>query len=338
MWRVFESDSANQLWRDIHSALTSDDLCDVRPSRAGATREILHAALTLRNPRDRWVTARQPALNIAFALAELIWILAGRNDSQFLTYFNRSLSRFAGGGPKLYGAYGERLRHRFGVDQLEHAFLALQANPHSRQVVLQIWDACTDLPDAQGRPRDPDIPCNIQSILKIKDQRLEWVQIMRSNDVYLGVPHNLIQFTFLQEVVAGWLGIEPGHYHHISDSLHLYERDAAIVSCSSHDKPLHGDNFSLPKEKSDKAISILAQAVDQITDEEIPAEAIARLPIELELPAAYRDILRVLAAEGVRRRRQSDAADEVMQSCTSLVFRQMWMNWQARIKLHKKLP
>src|SRR4051794_23642246 len=119
MWRVFEADNANQLWRDLHGALTSAEPGDLRPSRAGLTREILHAALTLRNPRERWVTARQPALNIAFALAELVWILAGRNDARFLTYFNRSLSRFAGGSPLLHGAYGERLRHRFGVDQLE---------------------------------------------------------------------------------------------------------------------------------------------------------------------------------------------------------------------------
>jgi thymidylate synthase len=336
MWRVFEADSANQLWGEVHQALVSDGHCDIRSSRAGPTREILHAALTLRNPRERWVTARQPALNIAFALAELVWILSGRNDAKFLTYFNRSLSRFAGGGTLLHGAYGDRLRHRFGLDQLDQAYQALRANPESRQIVLQIWDARADLPDSTGRPRDPDIPCNTQSILKVRDQRLEWLQIMRSNDVYLGVPHNLIQFTFLQEVMAGWLEIEPGHYHHISDSLHLYERDAAIISFNPPGTPAAGDRFSLPKAESDRVIARLALAVDKITDEQYSVETIAGLPGEVDLPTSYRDILCVLAAEGVRRRRQSETADEVMKACTSTVFRQMWANWQARIRLHKK--
>lgn len=47
---------------------------------------------------------------------------------------------------------------------------------------------------------------------------------MRSNDVHRGLPYNVVQFTTLQEVMAGWLGLEVGGYHHWSDSLHLYRR------------------------------------------------------------------------------------------------------------------
>jgi thymidylate synthase len=48
---------------------------------------------------------------------------------------------------------------------------------------------------------------------------------MRSNDLFKGLPYNLIQFTTLQEIIAGWLRIEVGSYNHISDSLHLYESE-----------------------------------------------------------------------------------------------------------------
>jgi thymidylate synthase len=45
---------------------------------------------------------------------------------------------------------------------------------------------------------------------------------MRSNDVWLGLPYDLFTATILQELMAGWLGVELGTYHHHVDSLHLY--------------------------------------------------------------------------------------------------------------------
>lgn len=336
MWRVFEADSGNQLLADITGALSTGAVGDIRCSRAGDTREILHAALTLRNPRARWATTRRPALNIAFALAEVVWILSGRSDARFLTYFNRSLSRFTGDGIVLHGAYGGRLRRHFGMDQLQQAYDALRTNPESRQIVLQIWDAGVDLPGSDGRPRNPDIPCNTQSILKVRNGRLEWLQIMRSNDVFLGLPYNLVQFTFLQEVMAGWLGIEPGHYHHISDSLHLYERDASKIKQNSDAQTLPYERFSLPKLGSDRAIAALAAAVDQIIDEKCPTETVAALPERSDLPSPYINMLRVLTAEGLRRRGRSECGDKIMDSCDSPTFCLMWANWLDRVKSNQR--
>jgi thymidylate synthase len=114
---------------------------------------------------------------------------------------------------------------RFGVDQIRYAFESLSAQPHSRQVVLQIWDASSDLPVHAGQPRSQDIPCNICSLLKVREGRLEWTQIMRSNDLKLSWPHNIVQFTTLQEMMAAWLDLELGFYTHYSDSLHVYTNE-----------------------------------------------------------------------------------------------------------------
>ena len=48
---------------------------------------------------------------------------------------------------------------------------------------------------------------------------------MRSNDIFRGLPYNFVQFTSMQEILAGWLKINVGSYNHVSDSLHIYERD-----------------------------------------------------------------------------------------------------------------
>lgn len=48
---------------------------------------------------------------------------------------------------------------------------------------------------------------------------------MRGQDVWVGLPYDLVFTTTLHELVAGWLGAELGTYHHHIDSLHIYERD-----------------------------------------------------------------------------------------------------------------
>src|SRR5437879_1150771 len=111
-------------------------------------------------------------MNIAFALEEVVWIMAGRNDSSFLNYYNTELPKYCGNGPIYHGAYGHRLRKRFGIDQVVRAYEALRRNPDSRQVVIQIWDSIVDLPAADGKPSSEDIPCNIVAMLKVRDKQL----------------------------------------------------------------------------------------------------------------------------------------------------------------------
>ena len=45
---------------------------------------------------------------------------------------------------------------------------------------------------------------------------------MRSNDAYLGLPHDVFSFTMLQEIAARELGVGLGEYTHSVASLHLY--------------------------------------------------------------------------------------------------------------------
>ena len=54
---------------------------------------------------------------------------------------------------------------------------------------------------------------------------------MRSNDVYLGLPHDVFSFTMIQEIVARLLGVEMGDYTHFAGSLHLYDEHADDAAC-----------------------------------------------------------------------------------------------------------
>jgi thymidylate synthase len=48
---------------------------------------------------------------------------------------------------------------------------------------------------------------------------------MRSNDAWLGLPHDVFAFTMLQEILARDLSVSLGVYKHAVGSMHLYERD-----------------------------------------------------------------------------------------------------------------
>ncbi len=48
---------------------------------------------------------------------------------------------------------------------------------------------------------------------------------MRSNDAYLGLPHDVFCFTMIQEIIAKSVSAELGSYTHMVGSLHLYEND-----------------------------------------------------------------------------------------------------------------
>ena len=333
MFRLFEGPTADRVWQRVVKEFREGDSFRVQPSRCGTTKEILHAAITISDPRQRWIASRQPPLNVAFAIAEVVWIMTGRNDLAFLEAWNSKLAKYVGTGPQINGAYGHRLRHHVGVDQLTRAYQALSKNPDTRQAVLQIWDSSVDLPQPDGAPTGQDIPCNLFSLLKVRAGKLEWLQVLRSNDLFLGVPHDFVQFTSLQEIIAGWLGIDCGAYHQVSDSLHMYKGDEGKIFASAHrkDLPSSTDSLALPKESSEAAFAELAWRVEQMIKPGLQREELERVAVWNEGPEAFRNMLAVLASEAARRRQWPDISEWAIHACTNPLYKELWRRWLKRV-------
>jgi thymidylate synthase len=115
----------------------------------------------------------------------------------------------------MWGAYGQRA---FG--SVGNVVDLLRKDPDSRQAVVTLFDSKQDL----AREKK-DIPCTISLQFLLRDGRLELGVSMRSNDLWLGTPYDMVQFSILQASVAQALGVIPGDYVHRAGSLHLYERD-----------------------------------------------------------------------------------------------------------------
>jgi thymidylate synthase len=219
---VIEADSATELFtRTAQTVLRAGE--QVRP-RGLATTEVFGARLCLHQPRARLVTGLPGRLvNPAFAVAEATWILAGSDDPWIYEY-NKKLLTYADGGV-LRGAYGPRLRRWGGrLDQLAKVVETLRADPDSRRAVIQLYDPARD------ENGNKDVPCTLGFRFHLRNGKLVMSTTMRSQDVWLGLPYDVFTFTAIQELVAGWLAVEPGDYHHHVDSLHLYESDAGKVA------------------------------------------------------------------------------------------------------------
>lgn len=325
---TFNAKNADELWRDVASEFMAGTMGN-QPSRCGNTKEMLHVGITIDDPVQRWVTSRMPVQNIAFSLAEVVWIMRGRNDAEFLNYFCRSLPQFAGEGTIYVGSYGHRLRKHRSFDQLNRAYHALLNSPESRQVVLQIWDPIVDFPDEKGKPASADVPCNVISMLKVRNGKLDWMQVMRSNDIYRGLPYNLVQFSTLQEVIAGWLGIVPGSYNLLCDSLHCYESDGDQIIAAPTESILNTDTLLDGKKESDAAFELLEMNIEQIISASSSDAEICDLVKQSALPRAYRNMLSVLAAEGARRR-SSGLVMEILSVCDNPVYTALMLRWLDR--------
>lgn len=330
MPRLFEAETADTLWVDAAKELLSMPVEDLQPSRQGKTHELLHCCLHLKKPRQRWVLSRQPAINPAFAIAELIWILSGRDDAAFPNYWNPLLPKYSGKQNHYYGAYGARLKNHFGIDQLHYAYETLLHKPDSRQVVLQIWDGVKDLPNMKGEPRNADIPCNIASMLKVRFGKLEWSQVMRSNDLYRGTPHNIIQFSSLQEIMAGWLQLELGSFSLFTDSLHLYEQDIKEIYIRHTEVNLNNDSLMFSKSEYDEILPVVGNYMDELKDEQLSKKRFINITLFSQLPIAWKNLITITAADSARRRGWFNEMEEAAHQCNNPMLKMAWKNWLKR--------
>ena len=189
----------------------------IRPTK-GPAKELNGVLLELVNPRAR--ISRTETRGKPFScLGELLWYLSGTNELRFIQYYIRYYRAFAD-DDYVYGGYGPRLFSWRDTNQLATVIALLRRKRQSRQAVVQLFDA-HDI----TTPRK-DVPCTCTLQFMIRGDRLHLITNMRSNDVHLGMPHDVFCFTMLQEIVARTLDVEIGTYKHMVGSLHLYDKNA----------------------------------------------------------------------------------------------------------------
>lgn len=324
MFKCIQGETANDIWVQAYENVMQADYVS---SRNGTTREVLHAVISINDPIQKWVSCRTPPISIGYALAELIWILNGSDDASVINYWNTALSNFAGKYPYYPGAYGNRIFFKHGINQLDKVYETLKNHPESRQAVILIWDPKIDLPYCDGVPNNMDIPCNICSMIKVRNKKLEWTQIMRSNDLVLGLPYNIVQFTSIQEILASWLGIEVGTYNHVSDSLHIYEERIETLKINNTNTK-NTDSLSISKDDFSSVISMLYKNMLVIShNPELTGTQLIEISNQNTGYEAYDNIQKVICAYAANKKRDFNVRDTIIGECSNMAYTTMWNNW-----------
>lgn len=183
-----------------------------RAPRGDATLEISNMTIELASPYNALPLGVGRGLNKKIAAAEALQLIGAFSDPKLMP---EAFERFKEPDGTFWGAYGTRVGY-----QLNQVFMKLRDDRYTRRAIITLWD-----PTKDNTPDKRDYPCTVALAFSIVNNYLNMTVLMRSNDVWLGLPYDMFQFTQLQLTLAGALNISPGTYTHTAWSMHIYEKD-----------------------------------------------------------------------------------------------------------------
>jgi thymidylate synthase len=211
----FEADTLDDLLVQVFRQLLENKKL-IEASRGKFT-EIFGAMLVLRNPRAR-LSRSETKGKVFSALGELFWYLSKENKLNFMEYYLPGVyAENSDDGISVRSGYGERFFSYNENNQIQNIINLLRDKPTTRRAVIQLFDA-SDLSQ-----EFKSIPCTCTLQFIIRNDQLNLLVNMRSNDAYRGLPHDVFAFTMLQEIIARSVNVDVGIYKHCVGSLHLYE-------------------------------------------------------------------------------------------------------------------
>jgi thymidylate synthase len=221
---------------------------------------------------------------IQLFVAEQAWFISGsRKPADFLRQFTKVWDIFTNPGDVVTVAYGYRWRKHFGRDQLKLLVSLLKKDPSSRHGVIVTWDPSAD---GLGGITKKNVPCPYTFTVNIIGGKLHLHNVVRSNDMILGFPHDVAGFALLQCILAQELGVQPGIYTHTISNAHIYDihypTAKEIISRKNTHKKV---SLTLPQKSFSRAekkdITLVKEITTSFKKQYKPAPAIKGLKIVL---------------------------------------------------------
>ncbi|UYA99043.1 thymidylate synthase [Xanthomonas phage vB_Xar_IVIA-DoCa10] len=218
------------------------------------------------------------------AAAEVAWYVLGSQDAAFITKYAPLWDKFVEaisypvyeddvfiGRSSFKGvksAYGYRWRRHFGRDQIRLAVEALRKDPSDRRVYVSAWDPAEDGLGEQGQK---NVPCPTSFTFSITGGELHSSLFLRSSDLFVGLPYDVMGHALLMDAVAHELGIRPGVMHVSLAHAHLYDAHWDMAGQMLHQDPvlpklqLPGWKLSQIEQHPDDYVVRYAEEAKQLT-------------------------------------------------------------------------
>lgn len=231
---MVEADGPNDIYRSLLRGVSENG--DNYSSRGMPVRKIGPVTIIFLNPRERFLTCPGRLIHPYFQVLESIWIIGGRGDLEFISYYLKNMEKYADNREEFHAPYGVRMRkwnhHRdenfpYGArDQFFDCFNYLRTEPDTRHAVMTFWNPSFD----NWQVKTNDRPCNITFQFLIEEGKLNLYIFNRSNDVNWGLFNtNVVQFSVILETMALLLGIPIGKQIHMITNLHVYDYQNEIT-------------------------------------------------------------------------------------------------------------
>jgi len=251
-------------------------------SRGTTYKEIYGMAIEIANPADRYLFYPGRNNNPIAQCAEVLWVLSGKSNVDWLGRYLPRAKDFSDDGIVWRAGYGPRLRRygNQGIDQMQFIEDMLKHDRHSRQAIINIWDASEEAP-AFYNGGTKDYPCNDLIQFRIdSENKLHMSVYVRSNDAIWGFTGvNFQEWSILHEIYAQVLDAELGTYHHLVGSMHVYEHHYAraekMAQETNYGAPEDVVRFpAVPKGKTVEDISKFLEGFMLSLDEDLSADNI----------------------------------------------------------------
>lgn len=217
----------DEAWEHWFGVITYRQSSETAESRDGAVvGEVLNAVTVIEDPTRCILRSKIRNLPMRYMVGELLWYLSGNDSLDAIRLYTSAWDRMSDDGKTVNSNYGYRMKYAVDeetgkiFDQLRMVEKMLIEHPESRQAVIHIKSPRNLLENPTK-----DVNCTVCLQFFVRDEKLYMTTYMRSNDLWMGFPNDVFQFTAIQIYLAMKLGYKLGNYTHIAGSLHLYDRD-----------------------------------------------------------------------------------------------------------------
>lgn len=157
------------------------------------------------------IVLSKPSTSWLYMCAEPLWVLDGSNKLSWLPEIEKIQAPYSDNQSTLAGAYGPAM-----LNQLDYVARKLNGDINSRQAVMTIW---------KRNPKPSrDIPCTVAVQFIVRENRINCIVTMRSSDVGMGLPYDMLTFACMAAEVATFIDepLELGNCYITAGSRHIY--------------------------------------------------------------------------------------------------------------------
>tara|TARA_R110002012_G_scaffold5387_1_gene24570 strand:+ start:1029 stop:1826 length:798 start_codon:yes stop_codon:yes gene_type:complete len=145
------------------------------------------------------------------AASECAWILQGDESTEWISKHCSIWNKFAENN-QIKKSYGHRIKF-----QIQKVIQQLKDDPTTRRAVINLWDKNYD------HNTSKNAPCPTQMAINFDGNFLNMQIFMRSSDLFVGLPYDVMTWSLILDAIANELNYQPRYLTFFLAHAHIYE-------------------------------------------------------------------------------------------------------------------